>query len=349
MTISVTRPAAVLPTRATLQEQTAIIVNPHSSYGDLFQAVATLYTWFSTITAVREDTAHPEKYRDTFASSGKLISPLGAARCMGDAMRTARFLQGVHAAILEAQQRFPGQCLELLYAGSGPFATLVLPILPLFSPDQLRVTVIDIHQESLDAVTGLLAHFGLTESINALVLDDATSYHHPAGQLFHLLVTETMQKALAQEPQVAITLHLVKQLHERGLLVPERITVRACLADLSKEFAFVDAAGGSLLERARVELGTLIDVSVTSARTPTQLLTPITVHIPLDADPAVRSLILCTHITTFGAHELDDYDSGLTYPTTMPLDEIVGGTTITFTYILDSQPGFRMITHGPSA
>ncbi|MBA3470515.1 MAG: hypothetical protein H0T53_12825 [Herpetosiphonaceae bacterium] len=344
MTISVTAAASLAPTGTNLQRQTTILLSPETSYGELFQTVATLYQWFAQLTAIQEDPSQLEKYHDSFAASGKMISALGAARCMGDPLRTARFIQGVAAALQVAQERFPNQCLRVLYAGTGPFAALLLPLLTRWTPAQLQVTLIDIHQESLDAVACLLDHFGLGALVETLVCGDATAYRHPTDQKFHLLVSETMQKALEHEPQVAITLRLVSQLHPQGLLVPERITVQACLADTSKEFAFVDAEGGVLLERARVELGTLIDLTVETARTPAALLAPRTVHIPHDVPANLRTLLLRTQIVTFGGIVLDDYDSGLTYPTILqPAEPITPGATITFAYAMTAQPGFRII------
>ena len=98
---------------------------------------------------------------DALLKDGVAISPAAAAHCVNDTQRSVVFIRAVYAAIKAAQARFAQAPVEILYAGCGPFATLLLPILGRFEPGELTVHLLDIHQRSLDSV-GLL--------INKLIL-----------------------------------------------------------------------------------------------------------------------------------------------------------------------------------
>ena len=153
---------------------------------------------------------------DSFLPSGVAINPQAAAHCVTDYRRSVVFMRGLFTGLQCCLARFPGRPLRVLYAGCGPYATLMLPLLPRFKPGQLDVTVLDIHQRSLDSVQNLLRHFDLLAHPVHAVRADASSYRH--SQPLHLVVAETMQKSLEQEPQLAVTCNLAPQ-HEPLRLV----------------------------------------------------------------------------------------------------------------------------------
>ena len=330
-----------------LHEYTTVLLDQNASYGDLHSASWGLYTLFGTITNLLERPSDTRHHRDTFTDTGKALSLRNAARCLWDFMRTSRFLQGVHAGILAAQQRFPNQRIEVLYAGSGPFAPLAIPLMRCFSPEEVRFTIMDIHQEAIDAVQQILIALNLDMAGAELVVADATTYVPPADQRFHVLVSETMKKALDEEPQVAITHHLAMFLHPEGVLIPERIVVRACLADMSREMTFISPDGSPPPARVRQDLGIIGEASLAALR-PTpgavdapSLMKPITITIPEDRPVTATTFFLLTYITTFGAIHLNDYDSGLSYPTVLePLGNLTPGTSIQFHYTLGDHPQF---------
>ena len=93
---------------------------------------------------------------------GFAISPKYAAGCLLDYHRTKKFLRGIAAAIEEAFRRFPGQVIEIVYAGCGPYGTLLIPLCTRFSSDTIRFTFIDSHQRSLDSVRTIVERLGYT-------------------------------------------------------------------------------------------------------------------------------------------------------------------------------------------
>ena len=73
---------------------------------------------------------------------------------------------------------------------------------------------------------------------------------------FHIVITETMQKTLEKEPQVAITLNLANQLCEHGIFIPQQITIEACLVNCTKSLYKFGAR-----PRERMFLGEIFELS----------------------------------------------------------------------------------------
>jgi hypothetical protein len=158
-----------------------------------------------------------------------------------------------------------------------------------------------------------------------------------------------MQKALSKEPQVAITMNLAPQLREGGVLIPERISIDACLCDLGMEFSQspasdqpICAPGGPV----RINLGRVFALSAQNARlnrvhsdTP-KFLPAFGLRLPAETGPGL-GLMLATTITVFDTIELHEYESGLTAPLLLnDFDQSRNGSDIEFDYLLSANPGF---------
>ena len=194
---------------------------------------------------------------DTALPDGLALSPAYAAMCLLDHNRTGAFAAGLASAIARAQARFPGQRIRVLYAGTGPFATLALIQHALFSPEEVGFTLLDIHQSSLDAARRIHGALDLNAYLDAAHCADATTFAHE-GPPFHVAVSETMQRALKKEPQVAITRRIARLLQPDGILVPERIALDLALFYLAHEY---DPVAGWTGPGRRALLGTALDLT----------------------------------------------------------------------------------------
>lgn len=250
-----------------------------------------------------------------------------AARCILDTKRTVAFLRGTWAALAELQVRFPSGPIDVVYAGCGPFAPLVLPLLPLVDGSRFRFTLLDVHATALHVLKSL----ALPDNAR-LVCADAARYRHATP--IHAVLTETMQQALVKEPFVAIVANLCPQLHAGGILVPERVTVTAAAIDAEGEKARWNGVAGS--ER-HADLGTLSVVD------------PVTIAIP-KLDVREQWLGLLTTIETFGGHALATYDSGLTMPHILwSASPLRSGDVLEIAYGRGPSPGFRSRTFSGSS
>ncbi len=293
--------------------------------GRLDAAAAGLYSLCSSVTGIDDSSPRADDSEGTRLPGGEAISPRDAARCVLDHRRTSRFLRGLHAAILEARKRFPGALVEILYAGCGPFAPLAVPLTTRFSPAEVRFTLLDVHERSLDAARLLFQALGKSDFVRDYVRCDAASHRHDAPHPLHVVVVETMQAALEREPQVAVTMNLAPQLCPGGILVPERITVDCCL---------FDPAG----EGDRFDLGRVLDLAAGGG---TVLFPKRFLHVPEEL-AGERHLMLLTGITVFDRIALDEGESGLTSPRILfDAGRMRGGEAVEIEYHPGDRPGFR--------
>jgi hypothetical protein len=305
-------------------------------------AVAFLDQLFRDITGIREDTVDPRDRSAIMVPAGFASSPLDAGRCLLDVRRTVIYLRGVHGAIKEAQLRFPGEIIHILYAGCGPFAPLCLPLLPLFAGQAVHFTLLDVHARAVESVQAILATLRLGGAKVDCLVCDATQYRHPDQRPLHVVVSETMQRALEKEPQVAILMNTAPQLTPGGLMVPETIAVDAVLTDMAQELGGNGRVPGPWSNR--VPLGRILELdreracAWAAAGVPSHL-PPARISLP-SCVAAQNSLVLTTTIRTFGVHQLREYESGLTHP--LMVNGWRAGEDIEFAYHLCDNPGFQL-------
>ena len=321
-------------------------------------AAGGLYSLCSSVTGIDEHSDHANDSDGIRLPSGEAISPRDAARCVLDFSRTSKFLRGLHAAILEAQKKFPDAAIEILYAGCGPFAPLAIPLTTRFSPAEIRFTLLYVHKRSLDAARRIFQALGKSAFVRDYIQCDAASYKNDAPHVIHVVVVEAMQASLEREPQVAITMNLAPQLCPGGIFLPERITINCYLCDLTKEFPILpagadaaDSLSGGGRDRVRVNLGRVLELTAGSCHS---LLAasdsggqggtsppPTLLKVSEDVDGEFN-LMLLTAITVFDSIALDDYESGLTCPRILyDVGKVRGGEVIEFEYRLGDEPGFK--------
>lgn len=316
-------------------------------FGELREAAIKLHSLFSDAAGMNDEAIRRADSPDVFLPSGKAISPAQAAMCVLDFARTAKFLRGINGALLELQKRFPGERLEILYAGCGPFATLAVPLAARFDAGEIQFTLLDVHEDSLESARRIFRFFGLADYAGDFIRSDAATYVHPIAP--HLIITETMQRALEKEPQVAVTLNLAPQLRRNGIFIPERITVDGYLYEPQKEFLILPAESNESAfdnlesERVRIHLGRIFEVTAGKSFeiSENNHLPTVAVDIPQAADENLK-LMLSTRVEIFDAVALEEYESAITYP--LPLSDVdwtQGANQIEFTYMLGGNLGFQ--------
>lgn len=199
------------------------LLNCKDDFFYMKQGVDNLYKIFKEISGIDINDLNNG---EIMLPSGKAISPSAAAHCLLEMKRTAIFLRGIKKAIDYKVKANKGG-VSILYAGCGPYATLITPLLTLYNLNGLKITLLDVNQTSLDAVKRLLTELDLDRFIDEYVLADASTYK--ITKEYDIVISETMQSCLENEPQVSIMKNLIPQVDEETIFIPEQITIDAYL------------------------------------------------------------------------------------------------------------------------
>jgi len=337
---------------------------------DFNQAALDLYALFDDIGGRPQDIVGPEAITwqlETELAEGLAINPFCAATCLLDDVRTRAFAGGVCEAIKAAQKQYPGECIEVLYAGTGPFAPLALLQTPFFSSGEVQFTLIDIHPPALACLARIISVLGLEPYVKAAIQADATQWHPPDGEQYHVAVAEVMQRGLITEPQVGVAEAIARHLRGGGYLVPERIDLSLCLLSPEAEQERAEQSIDRLEEYFELSGDSILDITPLSGdsaapdrifidrvfsltksvardyeRSETGIIPLQTIYLP-DPLPDGLALRVLTEIRTFGDFVLGDYASGLTFPEPL-IDSppLTPGNTYALSYVVLGVPGLRL-------
>ena len=162
--------------------------------------------------------------------NGIAIGPTWAALCTDDFMRTRQFVRGIYKAIehLRLKQQEP---INILYAGTGPFATLILPLLTRFDSTEIQLTLLEVNPKTVSCLKNTFKQLDLLDYVERIICADASNYQIEANLKVDLLISETMQHSLLKEQQVPIMLNLIRQLGEEVIIIPNKIQLDLALID----------------------------------------------------------------------------------------------------------------------
>ncbi|NRB42154.1 MAG: hypothetical protein HRU20_27405, partial [Pseudomonadales bacterium] len=254
--------------------------------------------------------------------------------------RSKIFLAGVYQAIqdlLDTQDR-----INILYAGTGPYGLLLVPLLPLFKKANIVVTLLEVNQLSIEAVEKLVKALGVEDCIDQIILADATQWQPSPGKAFDLIISETMKAMLRREPQLSVFSHLQQFLAENGQLIPAEISLDAWLSDSSFEqkIRMGEVAPGSYQPK---HISRFFQLDLTTAK---QLYAGDhsslqgEMKVP-DYDVLNNQLKMTTEIRVYKDHVLREYQSDLTLPQFFHKVKPKPGCDIDFSYRFDPLPKFH--------
>lgn len=262
---------------------------------------------------------------------GIAISPIQAAFCAREPLRSIAFMRASLAALQACPNPVSGP-KRILYAGCGPYALLVLPILLTHSADQVQVDLLDVSASSLEYAMQLLTGLGLSDHVGLHLCEDATRYTIPSERKPDLIISETMNVALSKEPQFAIMRHLCQQAPS-ALTVPQAVHIDLGLGhsrelrELGRVFSLDHATLLSTDPEAMRVAGNSLSLEKISTND--------------------QAYYLLTRIQVFGPHWLRDHESSLNLP--QRLRPAPGVGEFRFHYALGAAPHIAYIAHAAIA
>jgi hypothetical protein len=201
-----------------LKEAAIKLLNCENLIGLMHEAVHEMYSIYLDYTTI-SITDQNDDY--IMLPSGKAISPASAAHCLLEMVRTTKFIRGINKAINDKLQSVSQ--VRILYAGCGPYAALVTPLLTLFSSNEVIVDLLDINEKSLMSVKGILSGLALESFADQYFLEDAATFK--INREYDMVISETLNSALRNEPFVAIYQNMLTQIGNECLFIPQQVVV----------------------------------------------------------------------------------------------------------------------------
>lgn len=278
---------------------------------------------------------------DIHSSTGKAIGSTWAAMCIDDMLRTKRFIKGMDKAVkqLLKNEKRP---IEILYAGSGPFAALILPLTTRYTEEEIRIRLLEINKNSCHHLEKLIAELNLEHYIESIEHVDATKYVVKSSEKVDILLSETMQRGLEKEQQVSIVVNLLNQLNEEVIVIPEKIELN---------LGWIEYAGRNTLQRSYKPLGKVFELSKKAlqddqkGREPSgQVVFPKNkIEILRDSTREDRQLALFTEIQIYENEKLTINESGLTLPIVLHElnKKMDGNQVLRIGYEIGANPGLK--------
>lgn len=268
---------------------------------------------------------------------GRAVSTVSAAICIIDYMRTRVFLQGIAEAIAHVRSQHPERPVRILYAGCGPFATLLTPLTTLFSPEEFMAQLLDLNEISIGLLRKTIHAFGMQDYVHSIIHADATQYKVPDDFIPDMIISETMLQALVREPIVNIYANLAPQCPD-AIMIPEQVNVSVALYTNPYD-------NGHHYQL----LATLLSLSADSGRLfnqpdqcPAIFQQGVVVNVPARYDERFKRLLLLTDLTIYKQHRLEVNESSLTLPYSMNQHMGINDfpSRIVFRYVRGPVPGF---------
>ncbi len=250
---------------------------------------------------VEVDLESDKNRSDLYFKNGKALGTKWAAMCLDDIMRTRVFVKGVYEAVMDLLSQH--EKVRICYAGTGPFATLLIPTLIRVDPERIECLFIEINETSMSSLKKVMAHdlFKLCK-IN-FEQADLTEFLFSQNEKPHLIVSETMQNLLEKEQQVPIFINLMRQCPPSTVFIPEVVSVDLAIESSiglnSKRYHTLD----TLFEVSKNTLKSSLNKSLLQKKNKT-----------ISDNMISRSshLSLLTQIQVYGLNQLRVNESGLT-------------------------------------
>lgn len=320
----------------------ACFIEEHHDYFKLSSAIQSFKSIVNDHSTMDFNT--PENVEDLAFTNGIAIGAKWAALCLDDIIRTKQFVRGIFQAI-EDKRKSKTDKLHILYAGTGPFATLILPIVAFYNPEDIQITLMDVNKTSLDQARSLMNSLGFEDFIHSDICTDATNYKLEEDANYDIVISETMQHALLREQQVPIMLNLVKQLPKETIFIPSSIKLDVALFDSRANFSMKKNENRCLYLGEVVKFDRPYINLLNNNELKTEKLWSTLIALPDTISSDYDSIVMTTDIDVYEGISIGFNESSLTIPKTITQTSRIQDqySTLECNYILSSLPYFEYV------
>ena len=218
-----------------LKEKLIEITRPYfDEQTDYFTLTNATKAYYSLLEELSEKNLNTVQGRSNLGfDNGVALGTNWAAMCINDMLRTKQFIRGIDKAIVEKKKK--KKKINFLYAGTGPYAALLLPIILRQNDCEINYTFLEINPLSLELLNKTLEKLELNNKNITALKEDASTYIIKSTNHPDIIVSETMQNALAKEQQVSIFINLMSQVSKKTIFIPEKINLYIGLKKPNKQ------------------------------------------------------------------------------------------------------------------
>ena len=145
--------------------------------------------------------------------------------CLADTVRTRFFVNAVQNAVRQKEQTLlSGATIEVCDAGTGAFA--LLAVAAALASKRVHVTALEINAHSVDVASSIIRNMGLQDQIT---VKESNARNSVLDIPPDILVSETMNSALFEEPLVQIMSNLEPQTKPGAIILPTQVDIHGAL------------------------------------------------------------------------------------------------------------------------
>jgi predicted RNA methylase len=300
------------------------LLHPSISLEFAEQIVNNIYSYFKEITQVSGYDSDIKRLITLPAKNGMALSINHAAQCFLDYQRTTKFLRGTVQAIKDKLEENPNKKVHVFYAGCGPYAPFVTLVAPLFSPDEVEFSLLEINKDSLEQAEVLIENLGFTNYIKNCYLKDATEFKIPNPDEVDILFSETLDALLYRECYVPIMWNLIPQLNKDVKVIPENVKINVSFKEKENE----------TFEATVFDVRKNIEKQHEKSTLPKQF---ESFKVDLSKADKYDRIVIDTCVEVYKEHVLRKNESSLTLSLEMEIEKPVIHKSVLFTYHTDPQ------------
>lgn len=326
-----------------IRKITAIFLADELDYTQLQKACQEYKTLLLQFSAI--DLDNENNRTDIHFENGKAIGTTWAAACVDDLMRTRKFVRGIFQAV-EQLLKEKTKPIQILYAGTGPFATLIVPLLTAYSPEEIQFTLLEINANSMEDLKRVIEKLDAQAYVNNIICENAITYQIADENQPDLLISETMLHALIKEQQVPIMLNLAAQIKPETLIIPASINLNVVWMNSQVIYAESTEKQEKTRTIAPLLQFNLKNMQAYIAQNKAINDYQIQQTVPLSDDipKAFNQLAISTTIQIFEEEYLNFNESGLTIPYILAnREDVEDSTAIQLQYELMPSPNWKII------
>lgn len=317
---------------SSIQKLTSSVFENSINQVEAEKSIDEIYTHFQQITEISDSDHKIEHMAAIPAAKGKALGLNFAAQCLLDYNRTTKFLKAIISVITEKQKQQPGKLVRIFYAGCGPFTPFLTLVAPLFKPEEIQFSLLEINNSSVTSAKKLIQSLKLSDYLTNFYKADAVTFKVPDANSFDILISETLDAVLYRECYVPILFNLLPQFNKDIILIPENVLINLSFLTPSKKE----------LDSEEYEVGTIFNVRESLAAYSSSDLIPS--QFPdkkIDLTSLTMSIyekfVLDTKVHIHDNIWLSRNESSLTLPLESTLTQPFQNNSFVFTYFLEPE------------